>query len=140
MAEVFLVTAGDYSDYAVLAAFSSREQAEAYAAKRGASSYDGPQVEEFPLDCPEQAWHQTRVDMDRDGVVHNVETTLCLQLIDAPGEPYIDHRGLLGVHVRGEDKTRAIKIANEVRGQWIAQLKAFVPKVHLSYTNPMEGR
>ena len=46
---VYVVTAGDNSEYRIMAAFSARDRAQAY---MYAWPFDGVRIEEFPVDAP----------------------------------------------------------------------------------------
>lgn len=123
MMTVFLVTRGEYSDHRVLAAYSTREQAE-----RAADIYLG-EVEEFPLDVMPDAppgmlmWS---VRMLRDGAVVSVERhegddgQYMYWSRDFAWEPR--HYGMVSLYVQlwARDHAHAVKIVNERRAALIA--------------------
>lgn len=114
--KVFVVTQGDYSDYHILAVFSTREKAEEYAQAREA------EIEEFELDAMPTtgelglAWYY--VSMDRDGDTHWVACLKDNQFNNAPRTELGVNR--MSVHVAAKSKEHAVKIANERRVQLIA--------------------
>lgn len=140
MIKVYIVTAGDYSDYGIRAVFSTRELAEAFIAKYGNSLGDWgdtPVIEEWTLDDPRAIGDhmmQYRVSLARNGDVHYVEPIKLLSV----GGPYSETKpvflGLLkdgGVagSVLARDEQHAVKIANEKRAQLIAEREAGMPTV-----------
>ena len=136
MANVYLVTTGSYSDYSVLAAFSTREAAEAFE-KVVHTSESG--IEEFPLDAPPSEWYGYNVQMCRDGRVRHAypfgptawsreaseikERFLLENEMQPDGsvarvktrEEWLDHT----VYTRDEEQ--AIKATNELRSRLIAE-------------------
>jgi hypothetical protein len=120
MGKVYVVTAGVYSDYHILAVFSNRESAEKYKEKYEKNVREDARIEEYMLDSPEDEWIVTTVAMDKEGNVIDVvksENT----------EP--EKIGFQGFeHLYGgkeityfqwgvvtDDEKRAIKVANEKR-------------------------
>ena len=78
MAEkVYIVTAGEYSDYRILAVFSSKERAEDWIDHIGQYE-DYCYIEEYEVDCPPRKWVGTYVWITRDGTVVDTWTTLWL--------------------------------------------------------------
>lgn len=122
MTTIYLVTTGDYSDYHVLGAYSTKTKAE-----RAQDLYQAYDIEEYELDDMPDAppglvyW---RVEMDRDGNTQHIMRQ------SAPGEPPVmDWRpgfGKIGAQpyvafsVWAKDEAHAIKIANERRTRLIA--------------------
>jgi hypothetical protein len=131
---IYAVSSGDYSDYSVLALFSTQELAQDYVDTiLAGKSYDTPRIEEYELD-PEvpslraglSAW---LIGMDRDGNVIRADQ-------GSPGfrmrGPYFicckQGRGFAGQEPRGivfacvaKSVDHAIKIVNEWRIQLIAE-------------------
>ena len=120
MSEVFIVTAGSYSDYRILAVFSSKEGAKAYTEKLSHTelpiSRGNYEIEEWDIDIPAEHWLKTVICMDKEGNV--IEAWLD----DNNGwmNSGFDSYGDLVWGVETEDRNRAIKVVNEVRGQIIA--------------------
>ena len=118
--KVYVVTAGVYSDYHILAIFTSRKRAEEYkkkAEKVWLYYQEEIRVEEYPLNMPPSQWVKTCVRISRDGQV--IETWKWI----AKGEvreieedlPFYDVQGNLVWIVHTEDEEKAIKVANEIR-------------------------
>ena len=121
MPEAFLVTQGEYSDYHVLAVFSTREGAEKYAAYYPTNGYNAVDIELVGLD----EWGKYppgklryRVQFDREGNNRQIQQ-------EGPDDGYEEVRP----HADGEtmvtycwanDEQHAAKIANERRVQLIA--------------------
>lgn len=130
MSKVWLVTAGEYSDYHIKGAFSSEVKAEAYcAAYRDMGEWDHPEVEEYDLDPmleghPE-GLHAFLVRMHTDFSVHDTfrESDLGTlesgffseaRFIDYEKErPHLKQRSLWEFRMWAQDKEHAVKIASE---------------------------
>lgn len=114
MTAVYLVTAGDYSDYSILAAFSTRERAEEYAKSR---AREDAGVEEWELDEAQPHVPVVNVAMDADGVVSSIYASTC-----EPREigfmRYIQNR--LYWRVATDDEVQAVKVVNETRATILA--------------------
>lgn len=122
---IWLVTAGDYSDYRVVSAHSTEAGAkQAMDAINEGPEWPSTEILELVLDPPaRRKAHVTGVMMTREGAVGGVWTDFTF---DTP-EDYRPHpdsvsgregRGFF--FVRTQDKKRAIKVANERRAQLIA--------------------
>lgn len=126
MSKVYLVSEGSYSDYSVIAAFSTREGAEAYIAhlKGDGSTKSYSQVndepEEMDIDVPRETWPGAwQVTIDIDGAV--TDTVWTAQTL--PVGPY--HWKAVGVGQRwgtperfagyGETPEHARRSAEELR-------------------------
>ena len=129
MSTVYLVTRGDYSDYKVLAAFSTKDLAQSYIDVGGSSvQYYGndANIEEYEMDQPNDWGYITAVYMDRDGAC-SVPRTEWMH------RPKIYHE--LYRHFKSDEKQtlyngvltwfheRAIKVTNELRTRLIAEGK-----------------
>ena len=131
--KVFLVTSGEYSDYSVDAVYTTRKQAEVVAHHMGTEG----RVEEFELDpataVPDDSIlrpYSVLMSNDGDGKAWTSSRAIN-DLCGAPGwhvyEPMgrqnIDGSGVVEIEVRvmARHEEHAIKIANEVRGQVVAQ-------------------
>lgn len=135
MDKIYLVTDGDYSDYRVVAAFTSMEKAEEF--KTVAKI--GDCIEEFPLNPPSvdylaKGYKIWRIVMLRDGEVETakVEDTT-YYAIGWTYEPLrvwrrsqalawkgTSIKDCLQVFVWAKTEKQAIKVANEKRTQFIA--------------------
>lgn len=136
---IWAVSSGEYSDYRVNAVFSTKEKAEAYAARfnklvRHRSDEYG--VEEYPLDpeMPEEGLSCWLVFIEANGDIKRVDesgysfdSTICRI-----------HGGGWSVRCFARDREHAIKIAGERRQEEIAR-EALIPKAHPCSTDPKEG-
>lgn len=115
----YVVTRGEYSDYTVLGVWTDRTRAEKYvAAHNSQSNRDPAKVEEFPLNAEKERWSWTCVRMHKNGDVEEVYT----QQFATYTEPRVaKYSGILHVWVNTDNHEKAVKIANEVRGQMIAE-------------------
>lgn len=123
---IFLVTEGDYSDYHVVAAFSTREKAEKFAKK----FVNPPEIEEYELDpVPERVYKDNMdlwyVQMAKDGKVwRSFKTQPYGEVDDSHFPDSIEVRGdpdiFFCFNVWARDEDHAIKIANEKRTQYLA--------------------
>lgn len=119
MSKVFLVSQGDYSDYHIVAAFSTHEKAERHMALMPANDwYSKARLEEMELDTTPDVpvGHKVfEIVMDEDGAVvsksqHEPESL---------GFHFRDKRyGCF--RVTATDLRHAVKIANEKRTQLLA--------------------
>lgn len=123
----YVVTDGCYSDFHNVAVFLDKEQAELYVLWRQAHMGGGDvDLEDYIVGEVPQTISFVRVIMDKEGNV--VEAYPSLGLCDSCGThgTLLDyhrrpqHRVLLSWFVATEDKTGAIKAANEKRSQLIA--------------------
>ena len=125
--KIYLVTSGEYSDYTVEGAFSTREKAEAYLAHfhTDPRAYHVGRIEEYALDPHErtirEGLREYRVRMDTEGNVEKVE----LRSGALAGEYVETGRGPYGPATWGvalaRDEKHAIKIVNERRIMMLAQ-------------------
>lgn len=120
MVKVHIVTAGEYSDYCIIAAFSNatvaKEFKDLYNATKAKRSYGQAKVEVWSLDQPKAEWVTTTVRMSRSGEVLETWSN-----VDASESCFIfDVYDNLVVSVATRDVDRAIKVANEKRTQIIA--------------------
>lgn len=119
---IWVVTEGEYSDYAIVGTFSTKENAEACIAVLG----DCTRVEEWILDAyiPDfrQGLRPWMIWILRDGTVRNANETSDLPEPDAfyPTNQLAEKRDLMQVCVFARDREHAIKIANERRAIHLA--------------------
>ena len=129
MATIYLVTAGSYSDYRIVAAFSTDELAKEFvAAYNGSDRYKDADVEEFEIDSLTRRLRGEEfvvsVTMDREGRTLNVETSTSLTeyMADWCGYNYsYPGKIVLRVMRAAKDVQTVVKIANEKRVQLIAE-------------------
>ena len=129
MNTVYLVTKGQYSDYSVCAAFTSKELAEKFIVSFQNSKWDDEMcVEEYPLDPYEPqlraGFQPYFVRMTKDGKASDV------RISESPygfagdgGWDSFDIHNNMTVHVFASSEQHAIKICNEKRAQLIAMNK-----------------
>lgn len=122
MDEVFIVTTGTYSDFCMVAAFTTKEQAEALAK----SIQDGGDVVRMELDRDTTDWWQVSIIMHRDGRVIQADSPFKSphgpRTQSARLQPHFDEeaqetRAHLFYTSPGADVQAAIKAANEIRTQ-----------------------
>ena len=124
--KVYVVTEGYYSDYKILAVFSTREKAERYIklCQKYRDLLNSLEIEEFELDREPEEYVYTFVRMNRDGNVIEVrKTVLDSWLASAWNDPAnvnCDVYGNMYLYVRTDDVKKAIKVANEIRTMLIA--------------------
>ncbi|MFH1740207.1 MAG: hypothetical protein ABIH23_14460 [bacterium] len=125
MTKVLVVTDGEYSDYRVEAVFSEdkRDLAEIYRQRYGG------EIEEYELNPAEQqlreGWSHWLVRMDRDGNIPPHYEPSSSFTDESKSKVYIRNahpsRELIGTfHVKAQSAEHAIKIANELRIQIVA--------------------
>lgn len=115
--KAYAVTYGEYSDYTVVAIFSTPEKRDAYLAQyQLLNGY--AEAEDFDLDpdIPE-VLEYIRVTMARDGTV--IETERRNELVKLGGFENL-YRDILVWCVQTTDVQRAVKVVNEKRAQIIA--------------------
>lgn len=135
---IYAVSRGSYSDYRIVALFSTKAKAQGYIAAVKFDSYDDAEIEEFQLDPDtadllQRGYSVWRVVMLRDGSTERVDRTDNSQydVEDAPtfhiwertkAVAYIG-KGIpdaLVASVWAKSEKAAVKIANEKRAQMIA--------------------
>jgi len=133
MSSIFIVTDGNYSDYHIIAAFSTRDLAEAFVAGSGIGD-----VEEHPLDrCEMIGLRPFALDMDWDGRAGSIREGYSDSLKNnihpfdneyQRTDPAWTHAspdhvfsGLRCDQVWARDEQHAIKIVNEYRIQYLAE-------------------
>ena len=122
MDEVFIVTTGTYSDFCMVAAFTTEEEAEALAK----TIQDGGDVVRMELDRDTNDWWQVCVIMHRDGRVMRADSPFkdqhgpvrqSARLQSRFDEEAQETRAHLFHTSPGTDVQGAIKAANEIRTQ-----------------------
>lgn len=113
---VYIVSVRECDLYRILAAFSKKSRAEAYAELARLAIDHTVDVEEYTLDEPRGEWVKTVVRMSVNGDVQDV----WLKLDGETGFLYWDNYGNLVWAVATVDEKRAIKGVNEKRIQLLA--------------------
>lgn len=119
--KVYLVTSGDYSDYHILGAYSSRELAEEAQALFAADSIEDWDLDKT-IDHP-QGMLMYRVLMDIDGNVQPPVESVSIEYHLAPSWCPFGNKTTVVFYEWAEDETHAIKIAGEKRAELIAMNK-----------------
>jgi hypothetical protein len=145
MAEVYVVTSGEYSDYGIMAVFSSEKKALDFCAKRNANRYHGDyRLETYTLDeeCEQAAppgrvyvfkatvWDR-RKEKDSYGPCYVVEDEPTAYIdVDVPDCEVLLNDGLNNygntvytLEVRGRDLTRVRKVYGEQLGRLKAEIE-----------------
>jgi hypothetical protein len=117
-AKVYIVTEGEYSDYTVHGAFSTRELAELAIAQHNNEG----EIEEYELDSQLQksGWNYYWVTMDDGGNVVNCKAQWDWYKHDERSYTYHDNPKCtirFATYVYADTPERAIKVANERRAQ-----------------------
>ncbi len=136
--KAYVITQGDYSDYGIVAVFSTRELADAYCSRMNATrKHELAEVEEWLLDPLDSETIRDgkylRVLMDRDGNTSKVTeetfpfpdpiTHVHFRNITLEGEglPNRAHpKATIAVSGWFRDKKHCVKVANEKRSQLLA--------------------
>ncbi len=124
MKTIYIVTAGDYSDYRVNAIFSTKKNAEKYIeafnwARRSKHSSKARieewSLDDFPIHKSIQVW------VGKDG---SIDPRFILKQINSHNSPglgrFIKHGDRFSWYVETDDEQRAIKVASEKWSQIIA--------------------
>lgn len=135
MKQIFIVTSGEYSDYSIIACFSTEKKAKDFMKYfSGLSKWNSPRVEVYGLDLSvieqaEKGYTVYRIVMLRDGSIESIKDE---------GPDYL-YRGshyyvwfrqahrhnsppdAIVVDACAKTREQAIKIANDFRAQSIAQ-------------------
>ncbi len=117
--KIYIVTAGTYSDYSILAVFTDEKAANEYITEYNKAEYkhrDDAVIEEWDTDLPPTEWYYTLVRMTKEGEV--LETTTSFGDSDYSS---FDVNGNFFCKVKTKDVQRAIKVTNEKRAQLIAE-------------------
>lgn len=134
MANVYIVTDGDYSDYRIVAVFSTEEQAKEYIQRTG----KGDDYVEFEVDVPYQSkdrvWHiELRISdhkvtyFEVERYYDNINDCIRLRRLRSGDE--------LSLWVKADTSDRAVKIANERIGQVLAGAYIFYKNAFIADKN-----
>lgn len=122
--KVYLVSAGDYSDYHICAAFTSEENAQMYIYKFDTSEWERMRIEEYDLNPYEyelkKGYNPYFVRMTKDGECTEIRISGSTYGFDGTNEVGFDLQKNMYMRVMAKDEQHAIKIVNEHRGQLIA--------------------
>lgn len=119
---VYLVTRGEYSDYRVVGAYSTRKLAEDYYSRRSSGDeYGNYQIEEYPLDCEDEEVPYICVHLKDSGDVayEGKALKVTFSLPDRLNEEMQDIKFYGGnmwryyTWVQTDDRVRAVKVATE---------------------------
>jgi hypothetical protein len=121
--KIWIVSSGQYSDYGIVAVFSTKEKANKFTRLSNEfDSYDEYRVEEFPLDEKVARYFTYRVEIGEDGSWSHYQP-IDLNQTKTPSDWHwsvpsyttgeITLMGLVVVY--GRQEQRAIKIANDKR-------------------------
>lgn len=131
MKKIYVVTAGDYSDYQICGVFSSEDIAKKYidSFKRGENSwsYNEMEIEEWNLDPLKKeiakGYFPYFVRMAKNGDTSDVHIEDSDYGFDRGNSTGFDRDGNLYHHCFAKDSIHAIKITNELRARTIAENK-----------------
>jgi len=114
--KIYLVTSGEYSNYSIDAAFSTREKAQAWIDYDKNKPKRGYVIENYDIDPdPGDTFDPSvRVTMKKDGAVRAITLSIGV------GFGWFLGDDMLEWSVRGTDEQRAIKVVNEKRAQILA--------------------
>lgn len=134
MAKVYIVTDGDYSDYHIVAVFSTEEKAKEYIQTTGEGD-DYIEVEvDLPYERKDRVWCIEMMVSDHEVTGYGVERYYdnvedCIRL---QRRRFGD---TLSLWIKADTYERAIKIANERIGQVLAGAYIFYKKAFLADGN-----
>ena len=130
---IYIVTSGYYSDYDILAAFSTREKADEYVDCHGGSEI---RVEEYPIDPPierKERWWEVGITYESKQLIYCcaddgemtqfLPTCGTVQGVKKPWKDGVYLRFLL----RSDSRDRAIKVAGELFGMVKAEEQTMYP-------------
>ena len=130
MEKIYLLTAGKYSEYHVVAIFSTLEQAETMKRwyNEGRDEYDQARIDERPLNPTipiayrDLWWVEIKL---ADGEITNARMLpryyTASDVIEGGVEKAWDYKTFLGVQCFAKDQEHAIKIAGERRKEHLAK-------------------
>ncbi len=126
MKKVYIITTGEYSDYHIVAACSSRRKARATCALVGLPETDIDEHDLDGIDLVKPGWANYSVWMSREG---NSQVKICgtpEQFIPLPQTSHnisdsLFARRWLSVHGYFADDQHAVKVANEIRVRVLAE-------------------
>jgi hypothetical protein len=121
---MYVITEGEYSDYSIVAVFSTKQLAQKFIDAHKASRWSSPRIEEYELDPRQGALNLNHkpfaVRMERCGDVVECEHSEVLNTTERDSEPSFDREGNLHDVVWAKNGDHAVKIVSERRRQLIA--------------------
>jgi hypothetical protein len=124
MRTIYVVTRGEYSEYCIMALFSTKELAEMYVQRMGTSSYyDNCIIEEYELDSINADWLAGKVSRWHVAFHPNSADIRTVEKIDYGKTDELVKEwdwGLLSVYMLARDEQHAAKIAMEKRSVYLA--------------------
>lgn len=136
MANVYLVTAGCYSDYRIEAAFSTKQHAEEFAAKYNSDrsdNYETAEVEEYELDAEVGAKiaevYESQIHLHSGTIEEIGKKTILLRRGDDFYGPVTPHANY-AFTVSEDSQAHANKLAAEKRQEWLRlRAAAMIPSI-----------
>jgi hypothetical protein len=134
MEKVWIVTDGDYSDYRIVAVFSTEEQANYFIKYTG----KGDAVIEMDVDKPyerkDRVWRIDIALLDHKVIYTGIENSYD-NLKDCIKLRRYSRGGVLSLWIEADNLERAVKIANERIGQVLAGAYMFYKNAFLTIGN-----
>lgn len=122
---MYVVTAGEYSDYSIEAMFDEESLAKAYIASVKSSGYQQMRIETYNLNPNEKqlrsGYKSYLVRMTKDGICPEMYQSDRTPFDGENDTPFFDTRQNLVMCVFAKDEQHALKIVNERR----IEIKAF---------------
>lgn len=131
MAKVYIVTDGDYSDYRIVAVFSTEEKAKEYIQTTGEGD-DYVEVEvDVPYERKDRVWRIDMTLLDHKVIYTGIEN--CYDnLKDCIRLRQYSRGDALSLWIEADNLERAVKIANERIGQVLAGAYMFYKNAFLT--------
>jgi hypothetical protein len=125
---IYVVTAGEYSDYHIVGVFDDGALAHEFVERQNkAHGHDWGNVEEYLINelAPFMDNQEWKVWFDKDGNIERIEPTYISERPDDAGAIVSDiyyqlHRAVLVRSIIAPDEEHAIKIAGDIRAQFLA--------------------
>lgn len=131
--KIYIVSCGEYSDYAILAAFLDKAKAEVFAQKynhgHGVHHYDEARIEEYedgvPFDFETmnvyaiRFYHDGSHDIVKKELYNVYDFQRTLPCVTAPDSTFVRHKYF--VTVAATDEEHAFKIACDALAKWKAE-------------------
>lgn len=134
MAKIFIVTAGEYSDYGICQVFSTREKAEQYIDTKD----DDFRIEEFELDEPFEVENKIFAvtlrfedkKVVRTSIIDYSNLEDCIEFDEGSSYDSV-RRPNITFFIKSDSKERAIKVASERFGAVIANEAVMYPYLRM---------
>jgi len=123
--KIYVVTAGEYSDYRIEAVFSTKNKAKKFIRFREKNVKwigDGYRVEKYLVDIPIDHWISWIIDMKQNGDTDGFEDSPYASSLNHEPTRFINyfHPNHARFSVRTDKLERALKVANEMRQKILA--------------------